>query len=124
MGIALDITDRNKHKLPYSSQKSDTKNSQTIFPGVIYQFRLTPEGCINYPYISAGCVELFGTVAEDIMADANCLMEIMHPDDIVDFQQLVAESARNMTPKLWEGRAVRVRVQSNGSDLSPVQNYN
>jgi signal transduction histidine kinase len=30
----------------------------------------------------------------------------MHPDDIPEFQRLVAESAQNMTPKLWEGRAI------------------
>jgi signal transduction histidine kinase len=30
----------------------------------------------------------------------------MHPDDILEFQRLVAESAQNMTPKLWEGRAI------------------
>ena len=73
-------------------------------PGVIYQFQLTPEGKIHFPYISSGCDELFQLEPAAVLADSNCLMEMIHVDDLVGFQQLVAESAQNMTPKLWEGR--------------------
>jgi PAS domain S-box-containing protein len=87
------------------SQARYQKLSNNI-PGAIYQFQLTPDGNITFPYISSGCVELFDLSSEEIVADSNCLLEKMYPDDIANFQQLLAESARNMTPKVWEGRIV------------------
>jgi predicted ATPase/signal transduction histidine kinase/GAF domain-containing protein len=87
------------------SEQCYQKLSDNI-PGVIYQFRIASDGSISYPYISSGSWELFQLMPTAVMADANCAIELMHPDDILEFQRLIAESAQNMTPKLWEGRAI------------------
>ncbi len=101
-----DITASKAAELALSQSQARYQKLSDNIPGAIYQFQLTLDGNICFPYISSGCVELFSISAEDIMTDPNCLMAKMHPDDINNFQQRVAESARNMTPKRWEGRAM------------------
>ncbi|WP_310429580.1 PAS domain S-box protein [Chamaesiphon sp. VAR_48_metabat_135_sub] len=87
------------------SQVRYQKLSDNI-PGAIYQFQLTPNGKMAFPYISSVCYELFDIEAAVVIADANSLISTIHPDDLAEFQRIVAESAQNMTPKLWEGRVV------------------
>ena len=87
------------------SQARYQKLSDNI-PGVIYQFQLTSEGKLHFPYISSGCYELFEIEASVVIADANSLIGTIHPDDLAEFERIVAESAQHMTPKLWEGRVV------------------
>jgi PAS domain S-box-containing protein len=101
-----DVTDSKAAELALRQSQSRYQKLSDNIPGAIYQFRLTPDGSIDYPYISSGCAELFGISSEVIMADSSCLLEKLHPDDVSLFQQIVAESAQNMTSKQWEGRAV------------------
>ena len=56
--------------------------------------------------MSSGCFELFHLTCAAVMADSNCLLDLIHPDDLPEFHRVMAESAQNMTPKLWEGRAI------------------
>jgi signal transduction histidine kinase/GAF domain-containing protein len=112
-GVLIDVTeqqiaqqDRRQVELAlYQSEERYQKLSDNV-PGVIYQFRLAPDGSISYPYISSGCYELFELSPTEVMADSKCAMATIHPDDMANFRQITAESAKNMTPKLWEGRAL------------------
>jgi PAS domain S-box-containing protein len=112
-GVLIDVTkqqialqERKQAELAlYQSEERYQKLSENI-PGVIYQFRLAADGSISYPYVSSGCWDMFELFPAKIMADSKCAIEIIHPDDLANFEQVTAESAKNMTPKLWEGRAV------------------
>jgi predicted ATPase/signal transduction histidine kinase/GAF domain-containing protein len=105
-GILLDVTDRKQAEIALRYSEERYQRVSDNIPGVIYQFRIAPDGGISYLYISSGSWELLQLSPAAVMADANCAIELIHPDDIPEFQRLVAESAQNMTPKLWEGRAI------------------
>ncbi len=105
-GVMLDVTDRKQVEIALRQSEQRYQKLSDNIPGIIYQFRLAADGSITYPYISSGCWELLQLTPAAVMADSKCVIEKIHPDDILEFKKVVAESAQNMTPKLWEGRAI------------------
>ena len=105
-GILMDITKRKQTEIALRQSEQRYQKLADNIPGVIYQFRLAPDGSTAYLYMSSGCFELFHLSPAAVMADSNCLLELIHPDDLPEFHRVMAESAQNMTPKLWEGRAI------------------
>ncbi len=105
-GMMLDITDRKHAEIALRQSESRYQKLADNIPGVIYQLRMAPDGSFSYPYISSVCEELFQISATAVMADANCLLQMVHPDDFPDFQRIMSKSSQNLIPKLWEGRVV------------------
>ncbi len=68
-------------------------------PGLIYSFRLRPDGKLGMPYASPALREIYGFEPSDVKDDASPVIERIHPDDIGYFRESVAESARDLT--LW-----------------------
>jgi len=73
-------------------------------PGIIYAFRLRPDGSACVPYASPTIEEFYGVRAEDLVEDASPIFNLIHPDDQVRHQESIAESARTMTPWRCEFR--------------------
>jgi PAS domain S-box-containing protein len=101
-----DITNRKQAEATLRQSEERYQQLADNLPGIIYQFRVAPDGSINYPYISSGSWELFQLTPAEIVADSQCAIDLIHPDDLAYFKQVIAESARNLTPKLWEGRTL------------------
>ena len=68
-------------------------------PGVLYSFRLLPDGSSCFPYASPAVEDLFGFQASDLARDGSDVFANIHPDDIDLVQAKIAESAR--TSSLW-----------------------
>ena len=66
-------------------------------PGVIYQYRLRPDGSSHFPYASQGLRDIYGVDPEDVKEDASPVFVALHPDDIEIVGQSIAESAQNLT---------------------------
>lgn len=75
-------------------------------PGMVYQFVLHPDGSMALPFVSESCRELFGIEYNELMRDANALLDILHPDDHSGFYRSVADSAKSLSPWEWEGRSI------------------
>jgi PAS domain S-box-containing protein len=75
-------------------------------PGVIYAFRLRPDGSYCFPYASPTIEELFGVRAEDLVEDASPVFALIHPDDEGQLRETIAESARRMSPWRSEFRVI------------------
>jgi PAS domain S-box-containing protein len=50
-------------------------------PGMVYKFRLRPDGSAHFPFASEGIRELFRLSPDDIRDDASPLFALIHPDD-------------------------------------------
>ncbi|MGE5659714.1 MAG: PAS domain S-box protein [Actinomycetota bacterium] len=73
-------------------------------PGVIYQFRLRPDGTSHFPYSSEGLQEIYGLTPEEVREDASKVFTTIHPDDLERVSQSILESAEHLTPWYCEYR--------------------
>lgn len=87
---------------------SDTRfqNFADNIPGMIYQFRLAPDGSISTPYVSSGCYELYEVKPEDAIAGMYDLYSLNHPDDLEKIEQLITYSAQTLTPFKHQWRMI------------------
>ncbi|MBD3562288.1 PAS domain S-box protein, partial [Planktothrix sp. FACHB-1355] len=73
-------------------------------PGVIYQFRMRPDGTFHLPYASEGLKEIYGVTPEEVREDASKMFAIIHPEDLDRLNQSILESAEHLTPWYCEYR--------------------
>lgn len=74
------------------------QNIAAHVPGVIYQYRLRPDGSSHFPYASAGMAAIYGVSPEAVAEDATPVFEALHPEDRGRVAERILESARQLTP--------------------------
>ena len=77
------------------------------FPGVIFQFRMYPDGKVLFPFISDKVEEVFGLAADLLNADARPLLNLIEGEDKASFLEKVEDSRRRMIPFETDFRACR-----------------
>ncbi|MBW4513392.1 MAG: PAS domain S-box protein [Scytonematopsis contorta HA4267-MV1] len=75
-------------------------------PGMVYTFKLMPDGSMFFPYVSSGCYEIYQLTPEEIKSDLNLAVSRTHHGDCENFLKSVALSAQTMEPWQWEGRII------------------
>ncbi len=75
-------------------------------PGMIYQFQLSPDGRSKLNYVSTGCDEIYEISSEQVVADANTLMSMTHPEDMAHYQESITISAQTLEPWRYSGRII------------------
>ncbi len=63
-------------------------------PGVVYQFRLFPDGSSSFPYTSPGIYEIVELTPEDLRDDATPAFSRIHPNDLEYVVKGINESAK------------------------------
>ena len=66
-------------------------------PGMIYEFRLGVDGGQSFPYVSAGCKELYEIDPVQVVENADILLNATHPDDVTGFLETVTHSAQTLS---------------------------
>jgi diguanylate cyclase (GGDEF)-like protein/PAS domain S-box-containing protein len=82
------------------------QNIMAHVPGMIFQFVLDRDGHTSLPYVSDGCMDLYGLTPAEAQADPQRIIGLLHPDDRVRWKDTVRISAERMEPWVWEGRLV------------------
>ena len=59
-------------------------------PGVIFQYRLEPDGTQSFPYVSEKTREVYEVEPEDFLK----VFDLIHPDDADRLQSTIQESAK------------------------------
>jgi hypothetical protein len=97
VGIGRDITYR-KHAEEALQKSFDLLNKLTDqVPGVVYQYRLWPDGRSCFPLASRGMYEIYEVTPEEVKDDANVIFDRIHPDDVNYIVDGINESARDLT---------------------------
>jgi len=76
----------------------------SLVPGIVYQFRLRPDGSSCIPYASEAIREIYRLDPEEIREDASKMFIHVHPDDLESHRASIQASARDLTPWQYEYR--------------------
>jgi diguanylate cyclase (GGDEF)-like protein/PAS domain S-box-containing protein len=101
--IAGAIIDIHERKLAEREKLANLNRINLIasrLPGMIYEFRLHPDGRISMPYASDYLYELGRVHPEEVIDDATLAFKYIHPDDVDAFNQSILASASRLTP--WQ----------------------
>ncbi|MBE9228581.1 PAS domain S-box protein [Phormidium sp. LEGE 05292] len=73
-------------------------------PGVIYQFRMRPDGTYHFPYASEGMREVHNASPEELREDASKVFTVIHPEDLDRVHQSIIKSTTELSPWFCEYR--------------------
>ncbi|WP_375193661.1 PAS domain-containing protein [Marinobacter sp.] len=93
----------------YQQKHTETLNKLvTQIPGMLYQYRLWPDGRSAFPYTSPGIQDIYGITAEQAAVDAAPVFDRIHPDDLAGVAASIEQFARTL--QHWQ-HAYRIRWQ-------------
>lgn len=75
-----------------------------LVPGMIFRYRMRPDGNVSFPYASEGIREIYRVTPEEVRTDARVIDRHLHPEDRERVKALVMESAKSLTPLKMEYR--------------------
>jgi PAS domain S-box-containing protein len=73
-------------------------------PGVVYQYRLNPDGSSCFPFASDGMYEIYRVTPEEVREDASKVFATLHPDDYAGVAASIQTSAQELSPWRHEYR--------------------
>ena len=86
-------------------ERSDRLNQiATRLPGMIYQYRLRPDGSSCFPYASEAIRNIYGVSPEEVREDASAVFSRLHLDDLEEVRASISRSAATLEPCRCEYR--------------------
>jgi PAS domain S-box-containing protein len=104
-GTNTDLTERKQAEAARLAAAVRLQKIAGRVPGLLYQFRLRPDGTSCFPYASDGIREIYRVSPEDVRTDAAKVFAVLHPDDLASVTASILQSARDLTPWQHEYRA-------------------
>ena len=96
MTSVVDITERKLAEEELNKSHALLENLARLVPGVIYQYRLNPDGSSAFPYSSPGMFNIYEVTQEEVREDATPVFGRLHPDDYNMVSKAITESARTL----------------------------
>ena len=106
VSMVENVTETKAIEVALSRSEARFRKLVTNVPGMIYQFRLEPDGTSSFPYVSDACREIFSIEPEEVQQDGTLLTEAVYSDDKKFFLESIAISARTLQDWDWEGRMI------------------
>ena len=92
-----DITQLTNAKKAAKENYELLRNLAAQVPGVVYQYRLHPDGRSAFPYSSPGMQDIYEVSSEEVRTDATPVFSRLHPDDYDAVVASITKSARDQT---------------------------
>ena len=99
-----DISERKQSEAAREDALSLLKGTTDRVPGVVYQYKLRPDGSSCFPFTSEAIREIYRVTPEEVRQDASRVFSILHPDDYDAVAVSIQQSARDTTPWVHEYR--------------------
>jgi len=100
LGLYEDITERVQSDQAKAEALEHLQKIASRVPGLVYQYRLRPNGSSCLPFASEAIRDLFRVGPDDVRDDASALVAAVHADDREAFWQSIQTSARELAP--WQ----------------------
>ncbi|MBF2016744.1 MAG: PAS domain S-box protein [Rivularia sp. T60_A2020_040] len=75
-------------------------------PGVIYQFQLSANGTMSFPYMSSGCRRFLEIEPIKVEQNSQLIFDLIHPSYRESYLDSMKLSADTLLPWLWEGKII------------------
>jgi two-component system, cell cycle sensor histidine kinase and response regulator CckA len=109
VGFVRDITNERTAEREAARTTDLLVNLARLVPGVIYQYRLYPDGRSAFPYSSPGMELIYEVTPDDVQVDATPVFGRLHPDDYTMVASAIEASARTLQMFFCEFRVVLPR---------------
>jgi PAS domain S-box-containing protein len=93
-----DISARKQADIALKESFDRLRKIASQLPGVVFQFRLYPDGRCSLPYASDVLRDIYRIDPEDVRIDAAKVFEVVHPDDLEQHLASIHDSARDLSP--------------------------
>ncbi|MDP3538711.1 MAG: response regulator [Azonexus sp.] len=100
VAVKADITQRKLIEEARDEALGRLQKIASRVPGVVYQYRLRPDGSSCFPFASEAIRQIYRVSPEDVRDDASVLLAILHPDDLEGVVVSIRKSAEDLTP--WQ----------------------
>lgn len=98
--VAQDITAKSRlEELRKEKDELLHKLAENV-PGVIYQFKVTGDGKMSFPFATDAIYDVYEVFPDQINEDSSIILNILHPEDTERVMQSITESSLNLT--IWE----------------------
>jgi diguanylate cyclase (GGDEF)-like protein/PAS domain S-box-containing protein len=104
--VQLELTERRRVEIALRESEARFQNMAANVPGAIFRYVIRSDGTDGVEYMSPGCYLLWEVAAQDVVADATILWQMVHPEDFVRMQASVMESARTLQPWFCSWRII------------------
>ena len=104
IGSCLDITEIKDAKRDREELLDRILKIAGRVPGVIYQFRLRPDGTSCFPFASDAIKDIYRVTPQEVSEDASKVFANLHPDDLAGIVESIQKSAQELTPWQYEYR--------------------
>jgi PAS domain S-box-containing protein len=93
-----EITERRQAEVARREALARLEKIASQVPGVVYQFRLRPDGTSCFPFASEAIREIYRVSPDEVRENATKVFGIIHPEDRDDILASIQASARDLTP--------------------------
>ena len=97
---ARDITERKQEEALKQETLDRFLKISSRVPGLLYQFRLRPDGTSCFPFASEAIKEIYRVTPDEVREDASRVFANIHPDDYNSVVDSIMASAQNLSP--WQ----------------------
>ncbi|NOQ64321.1 MAG: EAL domain-containing protein, partial [Methyloprofundus sp.] len=104
VAMVQDVTERLKKEAQLHELVGRFNKIASRVPGLVYQFRINPDGSSCIPYASEKIQTIFHLSAEEVRQDASPAFAIIHPDDLERVRTSIQQSADLLEPWKLEYR--------------------
>ena len=104
VAVKTDITKRKQLEEAREEVLSRLNKIASRVPGVVFQYRLRPDGSSCFPFASEAIRVIYRVSPEEVREDAAKVLANVHPDDMGGIATSIQKSAQDLTPWRHEYR--------------------